>query len=614
MMFLNRSVASPNVSLKHIITQFPSSPKNNNHISLETADTKDKTVVLVPSSFEGTDYENFYKNHVSENISNDGSSHKFIKYSGSRRAPGPKIEEKDLSPNKFDVYDAGSGAGMFCSKMKKPFEVQVTKARHLDDIPSLVQTYLKQRETDSALSELNGFITENVQQQLDENLVAKHWYKFAGSTVWLEEHGVHLMVSRVVYSGFGNKKKTSLSLAYAQVYDEQWNELQNIELLVPDDSTESAGEYRAMSFPCFLPVPFYHDDQVQKKRNYGPEDPRLVLVKNKRGVAEPLMVYNSFHRKLTDVKSTDETHEDLKYNFFRLMFVAWPLKTQLGKDYVMGQKEERFAETEYIQAVELLIENEPRKKIQKNWTPFVSEVERSSTSDDHAYFVYRWDSLEVLKCSLTTFVNGASVCHYDYKKDEKPDPNVGALRGGTQMLSLRSILPAVLLPRNKEVWVGFARANIVGCGCGQKMYRPNLAVMTKEDGRYVLSQLGSFTSLNVEVRGLGSDKYQCGPKDYSVLIPNGISGWNIEQDTSDTMTLTVSVADDTVEMVHIQGILTLLLGQTSMLNFDPKQAHDTKAMSCCMDTSKKFCKAYGLEQVVLGTVDPKSDLVTKKSQ
>lgn len=571
--------------------------------------------IIVPASWKtSSDLDKYLSDSLEQNDLQDAI---IVKHDRPVQSRIPNLKQGNFKENKFDTYDIANSQSSNCNDMKKEFRVQASLTQKFDNATSIAETYLRQRKVDPALAEMDDFIKEDVEAQLRAKNVTKHWYKFAGSSVWLEDYGVHLMISRVMYSKFGVKRWYSihLSMLYAQVFDENWNELENVNFVVENKLKDEKAQYRTMAFPQFLPVPFYHNANFQKDRYYGAEDPRVMLVKNEQGLMEPLVVYNSYHRKLKDKQEVQESTTKLEYQMFRLMFMAWPLRMQKGKTYVQGYEDYRYASNYYMKAVEIVIKDEERSEILKNWTPF-TRSEPDLTHQTSIHFITRWDNLEIIKCPLQTDAGeGTTLCHYESKLSENPASEVGPFRGGTEMINLKDIDPDILLPDNKEAWVGFARAHVLDCGCGRKMYRPNLAVLISEDGKFKLSQLGAFTSFNVEVRGWGSGvvESQCGKRDANVLLPNGISAWYPgDGEFPDFMTLTVSVADDSVEIVHVRGILDSLLSSTSIL--EAETSSNTEAlMHCCIEGSRDFCRLYGQEQLTLGHLDPTSPELPPKS-
>ncbi|GEQ70015.1 hypothetical protein JCM33374_g3691 [Metschnikowia sp. JCM 33374] len=183
----------------------------------------------------------------------------------------------------------------------------------------------------------------------------------------------------------------------------------------------------------------------------------------------------------------------------------------------------------------------------------------------------------------------------------KVTSKVGPLRGGTPMVNLNTIIREHtqmplkdLIPQGREIWVGFARAHFVECGCGKDFYRPNLVVIVKdpasnEDAKhhdmYRISHISSFTSLDVEA--ISWDPLR--PLDLCVgtnaIIPNGISEWTAHNFKStgkawkvdDMLTLSLSVSDCTIDVVHVKGLLNTLMNLPDRLfNLPPsKEGQDS---------------------------------------
>lgn len=415
------------------------------------------------------------------------------------------------------------------------------------------------------------------------------------------------MISRVIYSIPGNKRKAVSSFTYAQAFNADWVELKNVELIVNTRNPLNQLELKKINFPKFLPIPFYNDAQFVNKVYYGPEDPRMMLVMNEDGIEEPVIVFNSYHRKIVDKKTLSEKEMTVLFDYYRSMFMCWPFRFQNGKLNVDGVANTATDGVEYNRVAELRRQGDARLKVQKNWTPFISHNEREQYGHDkYIYFVYRWSKLEILKCSLSSLVDGMSMCLFDYKRvlDLSKD-EVGPLRGGTEMINIRHIPGAdqLLLP-NKEIWIGFPRAHITKCGCGKDMYRPNLAVISKEaDDSYKITQLSSFVSLDVEVYGWTNPKIVCAAKDANVLISNGISAWSYDGDV-DYLTLSLSVADASNQIIHMKNVLNNLVKHTSILEVNPTQGFNDFAVDCAIKESTQFCKAFGTEMKELGKTPP----------
>ncbi|CAK9440030.1 uncharacterized protein LODBEIA_P41300 [Lodderomyces beijingensis] len=165
----------------------------------------------------------------------------------------------------------------------------------------MIDILMPQLRNDAAFTHLLPFFAANLLPQIIKAQTARtHFFKFAGASVWLEAYGVHLMVSRVMFSRLGRKWESPISLLYAQIYDANWEEITNIELAVNTMGPAGERSWRNLKFPQFLPVPFYHNSLFLKQRWYGPEDPRMILVRNEMGQDEPLIVSNADHRNIKD--------------------------------------------------------------------------------------------------------------------------------------------------------------------------------------------------------------------------------------------------------------------------------------------------------------------------
>lgn len=498
-----------------------------------------------------------------------------------------------------------------CSRNKNNLNIFISAYTEFDhELDEMLQVFKSQMINDTSFKELQPFFTIDVGNQLKAGTAPRHWYKFAGSSVWLKDLGVHLMISRVLYSIVGNKRKPVLSLTYAQIYDENWKELKDTELVVPTKNELDETTYQSIKFPKFLPIPFYHDVDNTNQIFYGTEDPRLFLTTNQQGEEEPMIIFNSHHRKITKQELIDKENVNVKFKAYRSMFLAWPFRYQVGKSNVDGLSDSRYNQVIYNKVVELRRSDVPRLSVQKNWTPLLNYHERQRYGyDKNIYFVYRWSNMEILKCNLDNFVEGSSFCSYDYKrKIDSSGDEVGPLRGGTEMINIRDIIPPEKhhkynLPE-KEIWIGFPRAHLKKCGCGSDMYRPNLAVISKEgDDKYKLTQLSSFTSLDIEVYGWTNFKILCASRDPNALIPNGISGWKFYKD-SDYLTLSLSVADATNHIIHIKDLLVNVLKSTNALKLEPNSGYNEVIVDCAMDSSDAFCKDFGREMVLANKVPP----------
>lgn len=566
-------------------------------------------LVVYPRTFSSESQEKL-EDHYNTYFGGMRKDMKVLSYTGPESSLSNKIREDKYHKHEISVYDSVKDIGGNAEKcqpdMNKKIDLEITKSQTFGlSYEKIVKKLIQQLKEDPAILELKTFFNDDLEKHLQDGSAGDHWYKFAGTTVWLKQYGVHFMISRMMYSPPGPKKKSILSLLYGQIFDENWNELENVELILPSsDSLNKEQPFRNINFPRFLSIPFYHDSNYRLKRFYGPEDARMLLVKNENGIDEPLIVFNAYHRKGADETKISEASSSIKFEYFRSMFVGWPFQFQVGKENVDGAQNHKYSDIEYTRVKELRNRDSPRSKIQKNWTPFISNKARQADGYDRdIYFVYRFQNLEIMKCQLTG-VSDVSLCTFEYKRTEDLplDAKVGDLRGGTELISINSIFPSLdnHFKPDTEVWIGFSRAHIRNCGCGSSMYRPNLVVLYKDGDKFKVSQLSEFFSLDVKVIGWSDPQKICQPREPDALIPNGISSWDVnshivglKQVHEDYITLTLSAGDAVDHKIHIKNLLKVMLGQTSLLSSKKENGYNDDLVMCSLKYSIDFCAAYG---------------------
>lgn len=572
----------------------------------------EQKVVLFPKSFpvESSQLPDFYFNNFK--IAKTSDNIKFIKYTNPRHYSDAldftEIDDDSFhghSIKTFNSYSEGE-----CLELEKDIDIEVQEMKPMDDDLDLILKKFMESGSDY-YKEIEPYFGNNLRQQLIEGTINKHWYKLAGTSVWLEQYGVHYMISRIIYSPREVRNQPTFSLTYAQIFDQNWNELKDIQMIIPTNDPESIHDqidfdgvfFRTVSYPSFLPIPTLHDASKTKGKYYGAEDPRILLIKDEYGFEEPMIVFNSFHRKIIENNEVNDNEMNLKFGFYRSMFMCWPWKFQRGKRVIDELPNDQNDKNIYNKIIELRREGMEREKVQKNWTPFIDFEERQTFHHDKfIYFIYRWSNLEVLKCQLTDTIGGTSKCNFVYKMiEELPgSESVGPLRGGTELISINSLIKdsqlEISLPRNTQLWIGFARAHLKNCGCGKDIYRPNLVAISKDmiTGRYKVDIVSSFASLDVPVIGWDLDKPQdtCVDGQPSVFIPNGISSWSLKpQDHgfSDYLTLSFSLSDATNDLIQLKNVLSSML----RIFKASKSGYDNNNVDCALKASEEFCKKIG---------------------
>ena len=510
-------------------------------------------------------------------------------------------------------------------------------------------------------------INNNNDDDNDDDIIKKHWYQFIGSTVWLQQYGVHLMISRIIYTE-KDQGLPIISLAYLQLFDRNWNELNDVELIIPDpksnpkpnynkdnnNNNDKQLKYKSIIYPYFAPIPIYHNIKQLKRNNgrqfYGVEDPRIILIQNEFGYEEPIIIYNSHHRKILNINFDDHDNnndnnndQEGKINFknYRSLFIGWLWQTQIGKFNLEQLSDIDYSkENEYIKIKELTRPNNQRNLIEKNWSLFLNHQEKLIDGyHSFIYFIYQFKNLKILKCPITTTTTTTTTtnnkendndndndngCQWEYQIHDDNKFDSGYLHGGTELININEILENYLLtssttsssssssstfgngkqlinsikdklPSNRQLWIGFARAAMKNCGCGEKMYRPNMVILIKDtttsttnsalgfgfgfgESKYKLTHVSSFMDLGIEILPWWEDQGLC--KGNNVVIPNGISSWTIENEIEneneiesksklkskvkvnnlmDYLILTITRRDATIDLVYIKGLLNALL-------------------------------------------------------
>lgn len=558
-----------------------------------------------------------------------GSTHGIYK---GDRIPFDLLMNEKYHQHEFNLFDSQENIEENLDKCSSKLQVEtkgisINAAKPFDvDLHDILSKLLKQKRDNRYYREIAPYFEDHLREHISKNEVNKFWFQLAGSSVWLEQYGVYLMIRRIIYSPLGTRNAPLISLSYAQLFNAQWEELHDTHLINPDDDQQT--DIEALKFPRFLEIPFYHKYNKREKVNYGPEDPRITTIINSKGHHEPVIIFNALHQK-----EPEEGQDSDKAvaggtpgkKLYRSMWICYPFRFQKGKINTDGFDDESYSNAMYNRIFELKIEGQKRQLKQKNWTPFVSYIDRNSQTtrhqigDTHINFVYRWSDMEIITCELST-----AMCKYEYRTSPNLPDNaeVGELRGGTEMSSINELMQSLgidlkyYIPENREIWVGFARAHIEWCGCGPTTYRPNFVIITRDlvDGKnlYKLSHVSSSISFDIKLKGWALNRPDAVCDGNNILIPNGIASWVIPTNeegegkiSNDILTLTLSIADLDTVRVNIKNLLTSILKLDNLFltkdqlpvlqNKKGMVGFNNDNVKCAMESSKKFCNAYGKE-------------------
>ena len=191
----------------------------------------DSNSVIFPTLFDKTpDLQQFYFSHFPAAAAKNKNA-KFVAGAPSNSI-FPKVPELEMKPHVVNVFLAGDGQKELaddkrpakCESFRKELAVEVSKPISKNiPIEALIKRLLK--EPTSYMKEFLPFFAEDIKKQFAEKTIKDHWYRLAGSSVWLESHRVHFMISRLVYSKRGARNAPNFSMVLAQVFDErnQWS-------------------------------------------------------------------------------------------------------------------------------------------------------------------------------------------------------------------------------------------------------------------------------------------------------------------------------------------------------------------------------------------------------
>ncbi|EGW31712.1 uncharacterized protein SPAPADRAFT_56503 [Spathaspora passalidarum NRRL Y-27907] len=504
-------------------------------------------------------------------------------YNGNSSAVTYDLITREYKGLQFDLYTSLQNTEQdYCGTRKSGIIFNVKKLHVFkEEYDQMADVLIDQLSNDEAFQELAEFFEGKVPKMIQDDNVYKYFYKFAGTSVWLKDYGVHLMVSRVLYSKFGLKWDAHMSLLYAQVYNEHWELLHNVELKLPNSDT-------ILQFPRFMPIPLYHNLYGGW---FGPEDARLFLVKNKNGHEEPVVVFNAQHEQVI----VADQGEPARCHNYRAMFMAWLFQFQKGKKIAECNPDKKYDNITYNKIRELKIDGSGKPKdIEKNWTPFTDPSERNPY-DTHIYFIYEFHNLKVLKCELAHLVSDTlSNCAVVF---ETPSYTIGPIRGGTELLPLSTIRKT-----KKSIWIGFVRTHLNKWGCEKEMYLPHFFLLSRQGSNFKVTYMSSSLAFDVPIRSEHQKIRLCDSEDLNIIIPNGISNWEYHKESgTDYMTLTLSTGDSNNILLHLKDIGKMIDElYTGEWNENVK---DIKMNKCVLDSDLDFCKTYGDEMTRLGLTE-----------
>lgn len=472
-----------------------------------------------------------------------------------------------------------------------------------DDLISLRRTLLK----------TGSWLVKEIQEEEDKlkdetEIVETQWFRFGGSSIWLEEEQCYLVFSRIVYSRQMQKNHPHVSLIRGQAFDRNWNELHGkkipyIDVKLPSDlNTEFVKlneELRISDCKEFINHQVNYDScNVQQAKSHLQNLKRKDTISSKYFVTYPIVFDIPFDAN-GDWKGPEDPHVILReMNNSQEPIVLFNMDDPIGG----GRRMFSYMPHRKLDNIQRLsVPGRQLRNSEKNWTPFFhpSDNPRSILSRGFIHFIYSFSPLEIFKCSLND-----GVCEVVFDGDTLDLSmlnSFGGMRGGTQFVPLPKSFPRL---QDKNIWIGFPKLHISNCGCGDIFYRPMLSLLIESRGVYHQELVVPAIDFNIDVLSWDLQSDQC--KQTNILSPNSIVHWDIVSQNSrnkefqDYLTLTVSESDALTKIVTLKGVLNYVLGiyrdKDIESDFIPTKEADiviSKTLNCLINEAKQNCKKYG---------------------
>ncbi|KAG2736378.1 hypothetical protein G9P44_000468 [Scheffersomyces stipitis] len=353
--------------------------------------------------------------------------------------------------------------------------------------------------------------------------IMKKWFKFHGSSVWLDHYGVHYMVSRVVYSKDKTISTAFISLLYAQVFDKNWNELESFTFPNSD-----------FVYPNILPIDVTTDEGIDFYQ--GVEDPKITIrtffnKSTRKHDQEPVVVCNgiAFDNK-----------------FKRAIHLYFP-----------------FSDNKTSMA--LSIEGNRDRSSEKNWVPFYDG------NDKYINFIYTLAPLRIVECEISS-----AICKEisGGKYDMKEDFTNGEIRGATNLVRIPPVLIPEKISKLRKYWVGIGRSRS-SCKNVQEISRPHLFLLSRASngkGDFTVDYISTIIDWNIKPKlwdrgshfvGCRKGEEKCSHLS-SLFDPTAIDSFDFDKDL---LTMTYTLSSESTGMIFVKGILAHI---QKILGGDPR--------------------------------------------
>lgn len=384
-----------------------------------------------------------------------------------------------------------------------------------------------------------------------------HWFKKSGSSIWLPDEQLHMVVSTIMYAP-NDRSEPLASFIRLQLFDANWKEVKGrriryygvsekeIDSVLREYATSndpSHLERISLRFPSILNIPF---EGKPGKGTIGPEDPRILLRDGEYN-SEPVIVFNML------------TAENK-----RNMFAVFPFQGPTGPELIHPILKFKNMGNNAVTTL----------RTEKNWIPFFDSVKIGDSKDLKGYihFVYTLDPLVIFKCSLDSGKCNKVQDNVQFSKYAKEGN--AYLRGGSSFTPIPRQIIQTLNDENYkrlQMWVGFPKVLIKNNGCGNNVYRTSFSLLIKEDGIFRIELITGPIDFGLPNANECSDVDQLSS---SIITAHGISFWDIaatgQQESgnsipyyNDYMGVIVGEGNTKIELIVLKNVLNYAMGAYS---------------------------------------------------
>lgn len=150
-------------------------------------------LVVYPRSFSSESKEKL-EDHFNTYLGGITGNLKVLSYNGPKSPLTNKIREDKYHKHEISLYDSVKDIGGDVDKcqpdINKKIKLDVTNSNTFGfSFEKIVRKLVQQLKDDPSILELKGFFNEDLEKHLEEGKTGDHWFKFAGTSVWLEQYG-----------------------------------------------------------------------------------------------------------------------------------------------------------------------------------------------------------------------------------------------------------------------------------------------------------------------------------------------------------------------------------------------------------------------------------------